>query len=51
MNGFLSHADIAIGAPYDDGGAGKVFIYHGSAQGITTGPAQVSFVELSFKWP
>uniref|UniRef100_A0AAQ4Q7Y7 Integrin subunit alpha 6 n=1 Tax=Gasterosteus aculeatus aculeatus TaxID=481459 RepID=A0AAQ4Q7Y7_GASAC len=33
-----SYEDIAIGAPYDDGGAGKVFIYHGSAQGITTGP-------------
>uniref|UniRef100_A0AAQ4PJK0 Integrin subunit alpha 6 n=1 Tax=Gasterosteus aculeatus aculeatus TaxID=481459 RepID=A0AAQ4PJK0_GASAC len=36
-----SYEDIAIGAPYDDGGAGKVFIYHGSAQGITTGPAQI----------
>lgn len=46
VNGFLSHADIAIGAPYDDGGAGKVYIYHGSAQGIKTSPAQVGFVEL-----
>lgn len=36
-----SYEDIAIGAPYEDGGAGKVYIYHGSAQGITTSPAQI----------
>ncbi|XP_061547839.1 integrin alpha-6 isoform X1 [Phycodurus eques] len=36
-----SYGDIAIGAPYDDGGAGKVYIYHGSAQGINTRPAQI----------
>ncbi|XP_018540308.1 integrin alpha-6 isoform X1 [Lates calcarifer] len=36
-----SYEDIAIGAPYDDSGAGKVYIYHGSAQGINTSPAQV----------
>ncbi|XP_029314787.1 LOW QUALITY PROTEIN: integrin alpha-6 [Cottoperca gobio] len=36
-----SYEDIAIGAPYDDGGAGKVYIYHGSAQGIKTSPAQI----------
>ncbi|KAM8856284.1 integrin alpha-6 isoform 1-T1 [Spinachia spinachia] len=36
-----SYKDIAIGAPYDDGGAGRVFIYHGSAQGIQTSPAQI----------
>uniref|UniRef100_A0A8D3DP98 Integrin subunit alpha 6 n=1 Tax=Scophthalmus maximus TaxID=52904 RepID=A0A8D3DP98_SCOMX len=36
-----SYEDIAVGAPYDDGGAGKVYIYHGSAQGINTSPAQV----------
>ncbi|KAL6100817.1 itga6 [Pungitius sinensis] len=36
-----SYEDIAIGAPYADGGAGKVFIYHGSAQGIQTSPAQI----------
>uniref|UniRef100_A0A8C9Z961 Integrin subunit alpha 6 n=1 Tax=Sander lucioperca TaxID=283035 RepID=A0A8C9Z961_SANLU len=36
-----TYEDIAIGAPYDDGGAGKVYIYHGSAQGIKTSPAQV----------
>uniref|UniRef100_A0A8C4P1D2 Integrin, alpha 6a n=1 Tax=Dicentrarchus labrax TaxID=13489 RepID=A0A8C4P1D2_DICLA len=38
-----SYEDIAIGAPYDDGGAGNVYIYHGSAQGIKTSPAQVGF--------
>ncbi|KAJ8255406.1 hypothetical protein GJAV_G00204530 [Gymnothorax javanicus] len=36
-----SYEDIAVGAPYDDDGAGKVFIYHGSADGIKTTPAQV----------
>ncbi|XP_071330763.1 integrin alpha-6 isoform X2 [Trachinotus anak] len=36
-----SYEDIAIGAPYDDSGAGKVYIYHGSAQGINTSPAQI----------
>ncbi|XP_037645331.1 integrin alpha-6 isoform X1 [Sebastes umbrosus] len=36
-----SYEDIAVGAPHDDGGAGKVYIYHGSAQGIKTSPAQV----------
>uniref|UniRef100_A0A673AFB4 Integrin alpha-2 domain-containing protein n=1 Tax=Sphaeramia orbicularis TaxID=375764 RepID=A0A673AFB4_9TELE len=36
-----SYEDIAVGAPYDDAGAGKVYIYHGSAQGINTTPAQV----------
>ncbi|XP_035460576.2 integrin alpha-6 isoform X2 [Scophthalmus maximus] len=36
-----SYEDIAVGAPYDDGGAGKVYIYHGSAQGINTSPAQI----------
>uniref|UniRef100_A0A8C6UDH7 Integrin, alpha 6a n=1 Tax=Neogobius melanostomus TaxID=47308 RepID=A0A8C6UDH7_9GOBI len=35
------YEDIAVGAPFDDGGAGKVYIYHGSAQGINTTPAQV----------
>ncbi|KAL0966383.1 hypothetical protein UPYG_G00294660 [Umbra pygmaea] len=33
--------DIAVGAPYADMGAGKVYIYHGSAQGLVTKPAQV----------
>ncbi|CAM4616531.1 unnamed protein product [Lepidochelys olivacea] len=32
--------DIAVGAPYDD--FGKVFIYHGSKNGINTKPAQVA---------
>ncbi|KAM9850652.1 integrin alpha-6 [Aulostomus maculatus] len=36
-----SYEDVAIGAPSDDGGAGKVYIYHGSAQGINRSPAQV----------
>uniref|UniRef100_A0A671YR48 Integrin subunit alpha 6 n=1 Tax=Sparus aurata TaxID=8175 RepID=A0A671YR48_SPAAU len=36
-----SYEDIAVGAPYDDSGAGKVYIYHGSAQGIKTIPAQI----------
>lgn len=33
--------DIAVGAPYDEGGTGRVFIYHGSKQGIKPKPAQV----------
>ncbi|XP_025259992.1 integrin alpha-6 isoform X3 [Theropithecus gelada] len=33
------YPDIAVGAPYDD--TGKVFIYHGSANGINTKPTQV----------
>ncbi|NWS43208.1 ITA6 protein, partial [Probosciger aterrimus] len=33
------YPDIAIGAPYD--GFGKVYIYHGSRNGINTKPAQV----------
>ncbi|KAG7464019.1 hypothetical protein MATL_G00182810 [Megalops atlanticus] len=36
-----SFEDIAVGAPYDNGGAGKVYIYHGSAGGINTKPAQI----------
>ncbi|XP_034549203.1 integrin alpha-6 isoform X2 [Notolabrus celidotus] len=36
-----SFEDIAVGAPYEEGGAGKVYIYHGSAQGIKTIPAQI----------
>uniref|UniRef100_A0A3Q0QV27 Integrin subunit alpha 6 n=1 Tax=Amphilophus citrinellus TaxID=61819 RepID=A0A3Q0QV27_AMPCI len=31
-----SYKDIAIGAPHADSGIGKVYIYHGSAQGIRT---------------
>uniref|UniRef100_A0A8C0E300 Integrin subunit alpha 6 n=2 Tax=Balaenoptera musculus TaxID=9771 RepID=A0A8C0E300_BALMU len=33
------YPDIAVGAPYD--GKGKVFIYHGSANGINTKPTQI----------
>ncbi|XP_024260976.1 integrin alpha-6 isoform X1 [Oncorhynchus tshawytscha] len=36
-----SYQDIAVGAPYADTGAGKVYIYHGSANGINTMPAQI----------
>ncbi|KAM4731739.1 integrin alpha-6 isoform 2-T2 [Anableps anableps] len=36
-----SFNDIAVGAPQDDEGAGKVYIYHGFAQGIKTIPAQI----------
>eukprot|EP00079_Xenopus_tropicalis_P039193 XP_017952964.1 PREDICTED: integrin alpha-6 isoform X2 [Xenopus tropicalis] len=32
--------DIAVGAPYDDG-FGKVYVYHGSKDGIISEPAQV----------
>ncbi|XP_051479112.1 integrin alpha-6 isoform X5 [Apus apus] len=33
------YPDIAVGAPYD--GFGKVYIYHGSKNGINTRPAQI----------
>ncbi|XP_057708221.1 integrin alpha-6 isoform X3 [Corythoichthys intestinalis] len=36
-----SYEDIAVGAPYDDAGAGKVYIYHGSAQGIKARSVQI----------
>ncbi|XP_066542093.1 integrin alpha-6 [Hoplias malabaricus] len=36
-----SYEDIAVGAPYADGGSGRVYIYHGSADGINTKPAQI----------
>ncbi|XP_074550667.1 integrin alpha-6 isoform X2 [Halichoeres trimaculatus] len=36
-----SFEDIAVGAPYEEGGAGKVYIYHGSAEGIKVTPAQI----------
>ncbi|KAM6934180.1 integrin alpha-6 [Xenentodon cancila] len=36
-----SYEDIAVGAPHDDGGSGKIYIYHGSARGIKTIPAQI----------
>lgn len=45
-----SFTDIAVGAPYDDGGAGKVYIYHGSADGINTTPAQVSTSISDWAW-
>ncbi|XP_073710952.1 integrin alpha-6 [Misgurnus anguillicaudatus] len=36
-----SFEDIAVGAPYADSGFGCVYIYHGSADGINTKPAQI----------
>ncbi|XP_048339879.1 integrin alpha-6 isoform X2 [Sphaerodactylus townsendi] len=33
------YQDVAVGAPYD--GFGKVYIYHGSSNGINTKPAQI----------
>uniref|UniRef100_A0A8C9EPL9 Integrin subunit alpha 6 n=1 Tax=Pavo cristatus TaxID=9049 RepID=A0A8C9EPL9_PAVCR len=33
------YPDIAVGAPYD--GFGKVYVYHGSKNGINTKPAQI----------
>uniref|UniRef100_A0A3Q2Q9F5 Integrin subunit alpha 6 n=1 Tax=Fundulus heteroclitus TaxID=8078 RepID=A0A3Q2Q9F5_FUNHE len=45
---FYTCADIAVGAPQDDEGAGKVYIYHGSAEGIKTSPAQVGFYDILF---
>ncbi|XP_056144982.1 integrin alpha-6 isoform X2 [Lampris incognitus] len=36
-----SYQDIAVGAPYEDVGAGRVYIYHGSAKGINAKPAQI----------
>lgn len=39
--------DIAVGAPYADSGFGSVYIYHGSADGINTTPAQVRHSPLS----
>lgn len=36
-----SFEDIAVGAPFADSGLGSVYIYHGSADGINTTPAQI----------
>lgn len=33
--------DVAIGAPYEDGGMGNVYIYHGSDSGLKLKPSQV----------
>uniref|UniRef100_A0A8C9TNA7 Integrin subunit alpha 6 n=1 Tax=Scleropages formosus TaxID=113540 RepID=A0A8C9TNA7_SCLFO len=45
-----SFSDIAVGAPYDEGGAGRVYIYHGSVSGILTKPAQIlKGVDLNIK--
>jgi len=42
--GDLNHdgfEDLAVGAPYDDGGHGSVYIYLGSDEGIVREPSQV----------
>jgi PKD repeat protein len=31
------YADLVVGAPGDDGGRGKVYVYHGSADGLSPG--------------
>ncbi|XP_030642416.1 integrin alpha-6 [Chanos chanos] len=36
-----SFEDIAVGAPYADSGWGRVYVYHGTALGINTKPAQI----------
>ncbi|XP_062865373.1 integrin alpha-6b isoform X1 [Trichomycterus rosablanca] len=36
-----SFNDVAVGAPFDDEGAGSVYIYHGSSRGLQTDPTQV----------
>lgn len=33
--------DVAVGAPYDEEGAGCVYIYEGSSNGLKKEPAQV----------
>lgn len=33
--------DVAIGAPYEDGGEGVVYIYRGSKKGLVETPMQV----------
>uniref|UniRef100_A0A8C5BVA1 Integrin subunit alpha 6 n=1 Tax=Gadus morhua TaxID=8049 RepID=A0A8C5BVA1_GADMO len=36
-----SYQDIAVGAPHDDAGVGKVYIFHGAAHGVNTKAAQI----------
>ncbi|XP_064166998.1 integrin alpha-6-like isoform X1 [Anguilla rostrata] len=36
-----SYEDMAVGAPYDGAGAGRVYVYHGSRDGLNTAPAQI----------
>lgn len=39
---FFFVTDFAVGAPYDEDGAGTVYIYHGSQEGLkSTKAAQV----------
>ncbi|XP_056436164.1 integrin alpha-6 isoform X1 [Gadus chalcogrammus] len=36
-----SYQDIAVGAPHDDAGVGKVYIFHGAAHGVNPKAAQI----------
>lgn len=40
---YLCCVDVAIGAPYDDEGAGSVYIHQGSRNGLVKEPAQVDY--------
>ena len=35
------YQDLAVSAPYEDQGAGCVYIYHGTAEGVRRAPAQI----------
>uniref|UniRef100_A0A3Q3KQ42 Integrin alpha-2 domain-containing protein n=1 Tax=Monopterus albus TaxID=43700 RepID=A0A3Q3KQ42_MONAL len=41
--------DFAVGAPYEDGAAGNVYIYHGSATGLSSKKAVLSGKPLGVK--
>lgn len=44
---FFFCTDLAVGAPYEEGG-GTVYIYSGSAAGIITTPSQVIKIGMLF---
>ena len=37
----VSFVDVAIGAPFQEDGVGTVYVYQGSANGLSDVPAQV----------
>lgn len=43
----LCCVDVAVGAPYDDEGAGSVYIYHGSSNGLKKEPVQVIYYPIT----